>query len=154
MRVRFDINEIIKATGAHHPSRDEAGRMPASVSGVSIDSRTAEPGDMFVALKGNRFDGHDYIAEAFSRGVLLAIVSEQWLGSEKRAAGPEPLLGARDTLAAFQELGKYHRIRTNPKVVAVTGSSGKTTTKDMIASVSSTCYRTAKTQGNPNNQFG
>jgi len=154
MKVSFTANEIIKATGATCPSEEGKRRVPDSFSGISVDSRTIAPGELFVALKGNRFDGHDFLGEALSRGASAALVSGEWL----RARRDEGLAGAflvvRDTLCAFQELGKYNRIRVNPRVVAVTGSNGKTTTKDMIAAVSSSRYRTAKTEGNLNNQFG
>ncbi|UCF78569.1 MAG: UDP-N-acetylmuramoyl-tripeptide--D-alanyl-D-alanine ligase, partial [Candidatus Eiseniibacteriota bacterium] len=84
----------------------------------------------------------------------LALVRSDWLTTEEGKRSRGSLFTVRDTLVAFQELGKYNRIRVNPRVVAVTGSNGKTTTKDMIATVSSTRYRTAKTEGNFNNQFG
>jgi UDP-N-acetylmuramoyl-tripeptide--D-alanyl-D-alanine ligase len=154
MKVGFTANEIIKATGAAYPSEEAKRRALVSFSGISVDSRTAGSGELFVALKGNRFDGHDFLDEAFFRGASTALVSSEWLRASKGEGLAGALLVVRDTLRAFQELGKYHRIRVNPRVVGVTGSNGKTTTKDMIALVSSARYRTSKTQGNLNNQFG
>jgi len=154
MKVYFTVHEIMKATGAVYSGEDARKKMPESFSGISIDSRIAAPGELFVALKGNRFDGHDFVYEALSRGVSAALVSTEWLRARKQSGIPGAFLVVRDTLRAFQELGKYHRIRINPRVVAVTGSNGKTTTKDMIAAISSSRYHTAKTEGNLNNQFG
>jgi UDP-N-acetylmuramoyl-tripeptide--D-alanyl-D-alanine ligase len=154
MKVGFTANEIIKATGAIYPSEEVKRRVPDFFSGISVDSRNIAAGELFVALKGTRFDGHDFLGDALSRGASAALVSSEWL----RAGRDEGLVGAflvvRDTLCAFQELGKYNRIRVNPRVVGVTGSNGKTTTKDMIAVISSSRYHTAKTEGNLNNQFG
>lgn len=154
MRPGFTIKEVKKATGAICAGEEATRRLPESVSGVSIDSRTVRPGELFVALRGAAHDGHEFVWECLARGASAALVSSEWLS----ALGPEelsrPLLSVRDTLWAFQELGRYNRIRVNPKVVAVTGSNGKTTTKEMIAAVSLTTYRTARTQGNLNNQFG
>jgi UDP-N-acetylmuramoyl-tripeptide--D-alanyl-D-alanine ligase len=154
MNASFTANEVIKATGAAYPGEEAKRRMPESFSGISVDSRTLSEGELFVALKGNRFDGHDFTDAAFSNGASAALVSGEWLRERTERGLAGAFLVVRDTLAAFQELGKYHRIRVNPRVVAVTGSNGKTTTKDMIAAVSSARYRTAKTQGNLNNQFG
>jgi UDP-N-acetylmuramoyl-tripeptide--D-alanyl-D-alanine ligase len=152
--VSFTIKEIIRATGAVCCTEEVARGAPGSVSGVSIDSRTTSGGELFVALKGASFDGHDFVQQALSRGAPAAMVSDEWLASEDGKKCKGFLLAVRDTLDAFQELGRYNRIRVNPRVIAVTGSNGKTTTKDMIAAVSSTKYRTARTEGNYNNQFG
>lgn len=154
MKVYFTVHEIMKATGAAFPGEDARKKMPESFSGISIDSRIAAAGELFVALKGNRFDGHDFVYEALSRGASAALVSSEWLRVGRQSGTPGVFLVVRDTLRAFQELGKYHRIRINPRVVAVTGSNGKTTTKDMIAAISSSRYHTARTEGNLNNQFG
>ncbi|MCX5800942.1 MAG: UDP-N-acetylmuramoyl-tripeptide--D-alanyl-D-alanine ligase [Candidatus Eisenbacteria bacterium] len=154
MKVSFTVNEIIKATGAAYPSEGARRRVPEFFPGISVDSRTVGEGELFVALRGNRFDGHDFIDEALSGGASAALVSSDWVRARRDGDVAGAFLVVRDSLAAFQELGKYHRIRINPRVVAVTGSNGKTTTKDLIAAVSSAKYPTAKTQGNLNNQFG
>jgi len=154
MRPGFTLKEVKKATGAACAGEEAARRLPESVSGVSIDSRTVKPGELFVALKGAARDGHEFVSQALACGASAALVSSEWLGSLAPEDRARPLLSVSDTLLAFQELGRYNRIRVNPRVVAVTGSNGKTTTKEMIAAVSATTYRTARTQGNLNNQFG
>ncbi|MBN1504231.1 MAG: UDP-N-acetylmuramoyl-tripeptide--D-alanyl-D-alanine ligase [Candidatus Eisenbacteria bacterium] len=154
MKSGFTIKEVKKATGATCAGEEAARRLPDFVSGVSIDSRTVNPGELFVALKGASHDGHHFVAESLSRGASVALVSAEWLAGLTQEERSRPLLSVRDPLRAFQELGRYNRIRVNPRVVAVTGSNGKTTTKEMIAAVSATTYRTARTQGNLNNQFG
>lgn len=154
MRPGFTIHEITRATGASFAGPEAAGLVPEKVAGVSIDSRSVKPGELFVALKGARLDGHDFVAESLGKGASAALVSTEWASSRQKGELARPLLSVRDTLDALQKLGKYNRIRVNPKVVAVTGSNGKTTTKEMIAAVSSTAFRTARTRGNLNNQFG
>jgi UDP-N-acetylmuramoyl-tripeptide--D-alanyl-D-alanine ligase len=154
MRPGFTIKEVKKATGAICAGEEAAKRLPESVTGVSIDSRTVRRGELFVALKGSTLDGHDFVWECLARGASAALVSGEWVSALRSEELSRPLLSVRDTLWAFQELGRYNRIRVNPKVVAVTGSNGKTTTKEMIAAVSSTMFRTTKTQGNYNNHFG
>ncbi len=154
MRPGFTTKEIKKATGAMCAGEEAARRLPESVSGVSIDSRTVRPGELFVALRGAALDGHGFVSQALACGASAALVSSEWLGSLEPEDRARPLLGVRDTLVAFQELGRYNRIRVNPRVVAVTGSNGKTTTKEMIAAVSATSYKTTRTEGNLNNQFG
>jgi UDP-N-acetylmuramoyl-tripeptide--D-alanyl-D-alanine ligase len=154
MMVSFTANEIIKTTGATYPCEEAKRRVPDSFSGISVDSRTIAAGELFVALRGSRFDGHDFLGQALSRGASAALVSSEWLRARRDEGLGGAFLVVRDTLCAFQELGKYNRIRVNPRVVAVTGSNGKTTTKDMIAVISCSRYRTAKTEGNLNNQFG
>ncbi|KPJ60050.1 MAG: hypothetical protein AMJ46_08670 [Latescibacteria bacterium DG_63] len=154
MNVNFTIKEIIGATGAVYRGEDTTPAALQFISGISIDSRTIRMGELFVALRGTNFDGHDFVEQALSKGAPVALVADEWAASDEGAKCKGPLLTVRDTLAAFQELGKYNRIRVNPRVIAVTGSNGKTTTKDMIAAVSSSTYRTAKTEGNLNNQFG
>lgn len=120
--------------------------------GVSTDSRTIRRGELFVALRGERFDGHRFLAAAAARGAAAAMVSAQ--GKARRPKGL-PLIVVRDTLAALQALGQaYRRRRQTLKVVAVTGSNGKTTTKEAIATVMNEKKKVVKTQGNLNNHIG
>lgn len=101
------------------------------VTGVSTDSRIVHSGDLFVALKGERFDGHDFVAEAFSAGAVAALVSRE--GAELPAG--KSLIFVDDTLIAYGRLATWHRRQFDTTVVAVTGSAGKTTTKNMIGSI-------------------
>ena len=119
------------------------------VRSVSTDSRTLEPGCLFVAIRGERFDGHNYIREALDKGAALVM-------AEKGASIPDgvPAVLVEDTLKALGRLAEYHRSRFDIPVVAVTGSVGKTSTKEMIAATLSAKFRVHKTKGNFNNEIG
>lgn len=118
--------------------------------GTSTDSRTVERGDLFVALKGERYDGHDFLAEAAARGAVGAIVQR---GREDRAL-PIEYFGVSDPLRALGDLAAHVRREATPTVIAITGSSGKTTVKEMIACALSESCRVYKTEGNLNSQIG
>jgi UDP-N-acetylmuramoyl-tripeptide--D-alanyl-D-alanine ligase len=119
-----------------------------TVSGWSIDSRSIVPGDLFFAIKGGRFDGHKYVPAAFRGGAVAALVSEPGV------AATGPLFQVKDTVLALQQLGKRVRKEWNKPVVAITGSAGKTSTKDIIAELLSVRYSVGKTIGNLNNHIG
>ncbi len=119
----------------------------AIATGWSIDSRTISPGDCFFALRGPSHDGHDFIAGVFARGASLAIV-------EHTVDTPGLQLTVPDSTAALQQLAGKARSLWGQTVVGVTGSAGKTTTKDTIASLLSTTFRTARNLGNLNNHLG
>jgi UDP-N-acetylmuramoyl-tripeptide--D-alanyl-D-alanine ligase len=120
-----------------------------TVDGVSIDSRTVSARDLFVALKGPRFDGHDYVATALSNGVAAAMVS-----SVQANADPARLLAVPDTQAGLEALAVAARARSNARLVAVTGSVGKTSTKEALATVLGRQGATHASSGNLNNQIG
>ncbi len=118
--------------------------------GYSIDSRTVAPGDLFIALKGENFDGHDYAAAALEKGAVAAIVQ-----TGKEVGGdPKRLLRVEDTLRALQSLGAAARRLWGKPLLAVTGSAGKTTTKEILAHLLMTRYRVLKSTGNLNNHIG
>ena len=121
-----------------------------SATGVAIDSRHIERGDLFVALVGERFDGHDFVADAFARGAAAAIVSRQ----PANVSGDRPLLTVRDTMAALTALGAAARARSHAKIVAITGSVGKTGTKEALRLALAAQGSTTATAGNLNNQIG
>ncbi len=126
------------------------GARPAgdlTVSGYSIDSRTVAQGDLFFALRGTSHDGHDFVSAAFARGASAAVVDRAM-----NAAGP--LLIVEDTLAALQKLAAWARREWNGAVIGVTGSAGKTTTKDAIAHLLGARMTVGKTEGNLNNHVG
>ena len=149
----FAMRMILSAT----KGRLAGGPAPEALHGVSTDTRTITPGALFVALRGESFDGHSFVGQAFSRGAGAALVAR-----EVEAAGP--LIVVADTLIALGALAKAHRLaRRSPSeggaaqavtVLAITGSTGKTTTKEMIASILAQGWRTAKTPGNFNNEIG
>ena len=123
----------------------------ALVLGYSIDSRTIRPGELFFAVKGERMDGHDFVAQALGKGAAAAVVRKDQLARYPVIAG---LLAVDDTLDALQKLATAVRRWWGKPLVGITGSTGKTTTKDAIAHVLSQRFRVLKSQGNFNNHFG
>lgn len=119
--------------------------------GYSIDSRTIRPGDLFFAVKGERFDGHDFVHQALERGAVSAVVRKDQLA---RYAVKTCLLAVDDTLIALQTLAAAVRRLWGKPLVGVTGSAGKTTTKEAIAHVLASRFRVLKSEGNFNNHFG
>ena len=119
--------------------------------GYSIDSRTVGAGQLFFAVKGERLDGHDFVEQALGRGAVAAVVRKDQLDRYPIKTG---LLAVEDTLAALQTLAMAVRKRWGKPLVAVTGSAGKTTTKEALAHVLSSRFRVLKSEGNFNNHFG
>ncbi len=136
------LTDMAQALNSH--AKGTAG---VEVVGVSTDSRTVRPGDLFFAIRGDNFDGHEYVEDAFAKGACAAVVSDD-------AARSGSTLVVDDTVDALLSLAAWYRDRFDIPVVAVTGSNGKTTTKDMAAAVLSTKFRTARTRGNYNNHIG
>jgi UDP-N-acetylmuramoyl-tripeptide--D-alanyl-D-alanine ligase len=116
---------------------------------VSIDTRTMEAGALFIALQGERFDGHDFVADAIRQGAAGVLVSRP-----PAAAGGAAVIVVADTLRALQDLARTVRRRSGAQVVAITGSAGKTTTKEVTAAFLSARYRVFRNQGNLNNHIG
>jgi UDP-N-acetylmuramoyl-tripeptide--D-alanyl-D-alanine ligase len=143
--MKLPLRRIAEFIGATGDFDQEAFAM-----GYSIDSRTLSPGDLFFALAGDRFDGHDYVQPALEKGAVAAVVQR----GRVLNADPQHLLQVDDTLIALQSLGKAARRLWGKPLLAVTGSAGKTTTKDMLAHLLSTRFRVMKTTGNLNNHIG
>ena len=120
----------------------------AAVTNICTDSREAGEGSLFFAIKGERVDGHDYVDDVLKNGAVCAIVEHP--GNYPK----EKTLVVENSVKAMLQLAKWYRTTLSPKVVAITGSVGKTTTKDMIAAVTSAEYSTIKTLGNQNNEIG
>ena len=139
--MKFDLAQLAQVLGA------EVAPPRALVEGWSTDSRTVAPGDLFFALRGERTDGHAYLDEIFARGAVAAVV-------DRDLAAPGRTLRVPDSLAALQVLARWARQRWGGRVVAVTGSAGKTTTKDVIAHLLAVDRITGKTVGNLNNHIG
>jgi len=119
--------------------------------GYSIDSRTIAAGDLFLAVKGERLDGHDFVAAALEKGAVAAVVRKDQLA---RFPGNASLLAVDDTLIALQTLATAVRKLWDKPLIGVTGSAGKTTTKEAIAHVLASKFRVLKSEGNFNNHFG
>jgi UDP-N-acetylmuramoyl-tripeptide--D-alanyl-D-alanine ligase len=146
--LRLNLADVVRGTqGAL-----VGGRLDAVVTGVSIDSRTCQPGDAFFAIRGPHQDGHAFVAHARGRGAACAVTTRilPGLGGD----GDFPIVLVDDTTAALQRLGTAHRRRFTIPVVAITGSNGKTTTKELVATVLSARRRVLKPQASYNNQWG
>lgn len=143
------IADIIAAVqGTWLGPGDPSGIRP---TGCSINTQTLKPGDLFVALPGERTDGHRFIGSAFENGASAAIVSRQWC---KNQAQNGPLVAVDAPERALGDLGRAYRKRFDIPVIGITGSNGKTTTKDMVAAVLRTRFEVLATEGNLNNQLG
>jgi UDP-N-acetylmuramoyl-tripeptide--D-alanyl-D-alanine ligase len=128
-----------------------AGDAALIVSKISTDSRTLEPGDLFVPLRGENFDGHEFVERASERGAVGAMVEESWKGTVPKTF---TLIRVPDTLLGYQNLAANYRRSLLLKVIAITGSNGKTSTKDFVAATLSRGFRVTKTEGNFNNHVG
>ena len=140
--MKLDLYEIAEVLSAKN---DVTQFENVALRNAEFDSRLIKSGDLFVPLKGAR-DGHDFIATAFAQGAAATL-------SERPVAEGAYIL-VDDVLTAFQRLAKYYLEKMQVDVLAVTGSNGKTTTKDMLAQLLATSYKTYKTQGNYNNEIG
>ncbi|GGK35742.1 UDP-N-acetylmuramoylalanyl-D-glutamyl-2,6-diaminopimelate--D-alanyl-D-alanine ligase [Salinarimonas ramus] len=127
------------------------GTPPARITGVSIDTRTLEPGDLFVAIVGETNDGHDYVAQAFAKGAAAALVAHD---RAETLAGHGPLLAVEDTLRGLERLGRAARARTRAKIVAITGSVGKTGSKEALRLALSRSGRAHAAAASYNNHWG
>ena len=139
--IRFRLSELASLL----PARLRGG--DADVAGVSIDSRTLQPGELFVALRGPRFDGHDYLDEVAGKGAAGALVSH-------RASERLPCLEVADTRLGLGRVAAAWRQRSPARVAAITGSNGKTTVKEMLAAMLALQGATLATRGNLNNDIG
>jgi UDP-N-acetylmuramoyl-tripeptide--D-alanyl-D-alanine ligase len=127
------------------------GRVPAAITGVSIDTRTLQPGDLFVAIKGDNSDGHDYVALAFEKGAAAAVIDE---ANAARLKGAGPLFVVLDTLRSMEAPGRAARARTAAHIIAVTGSVGKTGTKEALRHALSEIGATHASAASYNNHWG
>ena len=137
------IGEFLQASGQYDGQ--------ATAQGYSIDSRTVQAGEVFFAVKGERLDGHDFVEQALGRGAIAAVVQKDELARYPKSAG---LLAVDDTLIALQTLATAVRKIWGKTAIGITGSMGKTTTKEAMAHLLATKYRVHRTRGNFNNHFG
>jgi UDP-N-acetylmuramoyl-tripeptide--D-alanyl-D-alanine ligase len=125
------------------------------IKGISIDSRKIKEGELFVAIKGDRFDGHDFVGEAIKKGAWGALVERSVLESRyDRLGGLKNILPVEDTIFSLQEMSHMHRKKYSIPVVGITGSNGKTTTKEMLAGILKQRGPVLKNEGNLNNHIG
>jgi UDP-N-acetylmuramoyl-tripeptide--D-alanyl-D-alanine ligase len=152
--VPLTFGDVASATGGQLVRGDRGQPIDA----VSIDSRAVAAGDLFVAIRGDRFDGHQFVAEAFARGARGAVVDQS--GAAGMCTEPAPaadapaLICVDDTTRALQDMARDVRRRSGAKVVAITGSAGKTTTKEIAAEFLATRHQVYRNKGNLNNHIG
>ncbi|NOZ55732.1 MAG: UDP-N-acetylmuramoyl-tripeptide--D-alanyl-D-alanine ligase [Calditrichaeota bacterium] len=140
------LPEVFRWSG---PAKDRTKRF----RGVSTDSRKIRSGDLFVALRGERFDGHEFVETALQRGAVAAVVDETWASQEQREDAL-PLLVADDTLRALKALANFHRRHFDLPILALTGTVGKTTAKELIAAVLARRFRVLRNESSFNNAVG
>ena len=137
----FDLERIARITGGEFSGR----KVNCQLSEISTDSRNLNPGSLFVPLRGERFDGHDYLSQAVKNGAAACL-------SEEVIAGLSvPVIRVADTLQALGDIAAVYRLQLNGPLVAITGSAGKTTTKEMLATILEQVAPGLKTAGNFNN---
>jgi len=142
----LNLKELVKAINC---TKIYDGQTEELFNSISTDTRKIKKGDLFFALKGELFDAHNFLEEAVKSGAGALVVSEKM---EKKY--PVPVLLVKDTLKALQDLASYNRKQFKIPIIGITGSNGKTTTKDMVEAVLSQKFKTLKTQGNFNNEIG
>lgn len=147
--LELNLQEIVKATkGALLKEADVK-----EIKAVSTDTRKIEEGTMFIALKGENFNGNNYVLDAFNKGAKIAIVDEVKCDLNELKEDVA-LIKVQNTGRALMDLAKFYREKLGLKVVGITGSAGKTSTKDLVAAVLSDKYKVFKTKGNFNNEIG
>ncbi len=142
----FTVSEIIEAAKGTLVQGPAKGRVRC----VRIDSRVIRRGEMFIAIKGEIFDGHDFIDDVVARGVRVILAHKPVFISDPKVS----VIRVKDTARALGDIARFHRLRFKTPVIAVTGSAGKTTTKEMIAAVLSRKYKVLKNEGTQNNHIG
>lgn len=140
----WDWSELVAAAEGK-----ETGTPDAPITGVSIDTRTLQPGDLFVALKAER-DGHDFVGDAFKAGAAAALVAKGY----RKAKGDGALIRVEDSLSGLQGVARAARVRSSARIVAVTGSAGKTGTKEMLRLTLSEIAPTHASEKSYNNHWG
>ncbi len=149
MSCQFSVTQLVDIIDATPVNlSDEV--IGAVFTGIATDTRTLKPGDLFLALRGDKFDGHDFVGMAVEKGAIAAI-TERGKGSTLKGV---PQLQVEDPLRAYQQIARWWRDQFDIPVIAVTGSVGKTTTKELISAVLSTQGKVLKTQANYNNEIG
>ncbi|WP_214484431.1 UDP-N-acetylmuramoyl-tripeptide--D-alanyl-D-alanine ligase [Bacillus sp. SM2101] len=145
--IRRTLQEIVEMVLGEAVQFQHNGQF---IEGVSINSREIQHGNLFIPIIGERFNGHDFVNDAFEQGAVASL----WQKGQPNMPKGRPLIVVDDTLMALQKLAAQYRQQLNVKVIGITGSNGKTTTKDLISEVLSTNYKVLKTEGNFNNHYG
>ena len=146
----MDLINCIKATNAEVYNFHNV-----HTNGISTDSRTSRRGELFIAIKGERFDGHDFVKDVIGKGATAVIISKEKARTLKKyTSGKVPVLIVEDTLRALGDIARCYRMRFNIPVIGITGSTGKTTTKEILNFILSSRYKVLKNEGTKNNLIG
>ena len=146
------FTDILKISDSYPVNAEHL--LDKSFNKICIDSRTIKSKDIFIAIKGESKDGHNYISKVVDKGVRFAIVEENWFRKNKDKYLNKPFVIVKDTIKALGEIAKNHRMKFNIPFICVGGSNGKTTTKDLISAVLNKKFKVLKTEGNLNNHIG
>lgn len=146
------IEDLLKVT--HNDNLNIDKLKTRKFKGVSIDSRAIKKNEIFFAIKGDKTDGHKFIRDVFEKGVEAAVVNRSWYSKNKNKYPDKAFITVDDTTSALGEFAKIHKKNFNLPVLCIAGSNGKTTTKDLIATVLSQKFNVLKTEGNFNNHIG
>ncbi len=138
------LNDVL--TVLQLPTRDE----DVQITNVAIDSRTIQPGSLFIAIEGHQFNGHDYVQEALNKGAFAAIISQNIVSTQDHSK----LISVNSTLDALQKIAQFKRKKFNGPAIAITGSAGKTTTKEMLAHILKKFGKTVASKASFNNHWG
>jgi UDP-N-acetylmuramoyl-tripeptide--D-alanyl-D-alanine ligase len=144
-----DFKKLKNSTAMNLPNIAEQKK---NIKGISIDSRIIQPGEVYWSLKGENYDGHNFVIDAFKKGAVAAVISKEM--AKKFSGLHQTLVIVDDTLNALQEMAAKHRKKYPMTILAITGTNGKTTTKEMIAWILQKKFRVHKTKGNLNNYIG
>lgn len=143
-RTLSEVQQMVNGTGLDEKWND------VCIHGVSIDSRKVERGNLYVPIQGERFDGHSFVSSALSNGAAATL----WKRDRPNPPADMPVIFVEDTLQALQQFAQSYRNQLNVKVIGVTGSNGKTSTKDILTSILAEKFKVQKTEGNFNNHIG
>lgn len=149
MPTNLTVNDLLQIQ--HVAAYDFTKLENKKINGVSTDSRTIKAGDLFFAIRGEEYDGHAFVRDAFSRGAVCAVIDSK---ANRALCRNVPVLVVRNTMEALGQLAYLYRRKFAIPIIAVAGSNGKTTVKEMIASVLGTQYKVLYTKGNLNNHIG
>ena len=152
--MKLQFKELLNIPTCQFEFKGKPEILHQAISGFSIDSRAIQPYEVFIAIKGEKFDGHQFILDLIARDFQNFIVSKSWYEGQDQSKLNKNFFIVEDTLLALQEISRYFRLKFDIPVLALTGSNGKTTTKEMIAAVLSQKYKVLKNKGNLNNHIG
>jgi UDP-N-acetylmuramoyl-tripeptide--D-alanyl-D-alanine ligase len=149
-RIMFTVRDILDAVKGKLLS----GNMEEILTGISTDTRKIKKGELFLAIKGDRYDGHSFILDAVSKGAGAVLIQEGGITNANFKLPDVSFISVNDSVKALGDIGKFHRYRFSIPIIGITGSNGKTTTKEMIAAILSKRFNTLKNFGTENNNIG